>query len=153
MGDPSRHVEFSKFLRRNFGSRCETVLCVADGKGELAAELTKWARSVRVIEASPRQTIKRKRVTYQKGWFTRSSQVVEDLVVGMHPDEATTEIVRAAMMHGKRWAVVPCCLKGLDAHGVSNYRAWVEKIMKIGGERCRATTLPIGGKNVVIWSA
>jgi hypothetical protein len=32
------------------------------------------------------------------------------LVVGMHPDEATEAIVVHSLAHGKRFAVVPCCV-------------------------------------------
>lgn len=32
------------------------------------------------------------------------------LVVGMHPDEATEAIVSHSLAHGKRFAVVPCCV-------------------------------------------
>ena len=32
------------------------------------------------------------------------------LVIGMHPDEATEAIVTHSLAHGKRFAVVPCCV-------------------------------------------
>jgi hypothetical protein len=32
------------------------------------------------------------------------------LVVGMHPDQPTGPLIHAAALHGKPWAVVPCCV-------------------------------------------
>jgi hypothetical protein len=132
MGSPARHKVFSDFLRKQFGGKVNSVLVVADGKGHLAVELAKWIPTVRVIEAKPRQEVRRKRIRYQRGWFDRNSEVGEDLVVGMHPDEATSEIVRAAVRNKKRWAVVPCCIMGPDALLVTGYQK-------------------MSGKNVVIW--
>jgi len=148
MGDSRRHEVFGRFVFRQF-PRAKSALVVADGKGELAAYLAKRYR-VRVVEAKPRQAVLRKRVNYTRGWFSQYDDVPEDIIVGMHPDEATSEIVRAAVRLHKRWAVVPCCLKGIDAHGVHGFQAWVKKLMAIGWP-CRQTRLKISGKNVVIW--
>lgn len=150
MGDSRRNVEFAKFIRRQF-PKAESVLVVADGKGELANELAKKYKKVRVIEAKPRQTKKRKRVRYHKGWFSYTDEVEEDIIVGMHPDEATADIIKAAKNNNKKFAVVPCCLKGLEAHGVNGFNEWVKKLERIAGT-CRMTRLPIYGKNVVIWN-
>lgn len=149
MGASNRNSIFAAFIIRNFG-KCKSVLVVADGKGELAALLAKRFK-VRVIEAKPRQKVMRKRVNYKKGWFTKDSAVTEDLIVGMHPDEATWPIIAAAKKNKKRWAVVPCCIKGgIETHGVKNYHGWINKLIAFG-RPCKSTTLPMNGKNIVIW--
>ena len=152
MGDPRRNKIFSEFVFRNF-PKATSVLVVADGKGELATFLSRKYK-VHVIEAKPRQETLRKRVFYQKGWFTDNILVEEDIIVGMHPDEATAAIIRAAVRNNKKWAVVPCCLKGLDAHGVPNFSAWKRKLRRIDtrAREVRETCLPFNGKNTVLWS-
>lgn len=94
MGDSRRNIEFSKFIFRNFLKQ-KSVLIVADGKGYLALALS-IKYKVRVIEAKPRQEIKRKRVKYQGGWFDEEFFPEEDFIVGMHPDEATSTIIKVA---------------------------------------------------------
>src|SRR5688572_10504200 len=118
MGDSRRHEVFAQFLARNFHpKKYKSVLAVADGKGELALNLSRYYR-VRVIEADPRQEFYRKRVRYTAAWFDITTPVEEDFIVGMHPDEATSLIIRNSEHNQKGWAIVPCCVKGVDAIGV-----------------------------------
>jgi hypothetical protein len=148
VGDPKRNEAFAKLIFREFPN-CKTCLVVADGKGHLAALLAKKYR-VRVIENKPRQVLTRKRVKYQSGWFEASTPLTEDLIVGMHPDDATAPIIKAAVRNKKKWAVVPCCIMGLEAHGVSGFTAWIKKLRSFA-PNSRTETLPIGGKSLVLW--
>lgn len=152
MGDSRRNEEFAKFIFRQFPpKKYRSVLVVADGKAELARYLSAKYK-VRVVENKPRQKHKRKHLIYTKGWFTSSSEVLEDFVVGMHPDEATAEIIKAAERNNKRWSVVPCCIKGIEAHGVKNFKGWLRKLKSLSKRDPMETLLPIGGKNTVLWS-
>lgn len=152
MGDSRRNIIFADFIFRQFGKKPKTCLVIADGKGELALLLSKKYLT-RVIEAKPRQTKTRKRVKYTKGWFSYDDPIIEDIIVGMHPDEATAEIVKAARKNHKKWAIVPCCLKGLEAHGVQNFTDWIKKLTMLGGGAgsVRQTRLKFSGKNTVLW--
>jgi hypothetical protein len=151
MGDSRRHEVFAQFLARNFPpKKYQSVLAVADGKGELALHLARSYR-VRVIEANPRQEFYRKRVRYTSAWFDTCTPVEEDFIVGMHPDEATSLIIRNAERNGKGWAIVPCCVKGVDAIGVRN-ADWIRKLKSISTRRIQETFLPIAGKNLVLWA-
>ena len=40
-------------------------------------------------------------------------------------DEATAEIILSGEKYNKRWAVVPCCIKGVQAHGVNKFSGWI----------------------------
>lgn len=153
MGDPKRNIIFANFIKRNFSpKKYSSVLVIADGKGELALELS-GSYKVRVIEAKPRQIDRRKRVKYTSGWFTESTPVEQDFIVGMHPDEATGAIILAARRNNKHFAVVPCCIKGgLETHGVSSFTAWINKLRSLAGRYVNQTTLGFSGKNTVLWS-
>ncbi|MHA2279978.1 MAG: hypothetical protein ACXAC5_03755 [Promethearchaeota archaeon] len=152
MGDSKRNYVFAQFIFRNFPpKKFKSVLVVADGKGYLAVLLSKKYR-VRVIEAYPRQDILRKKVRYEKGWFSSTTTIEEDFVVGMHPDDATGDIIVAAEKNGKRWSIVPCCVKGIHAHGVGNFSNWIKKLKGLSKREVGITLLPISGKNTVLWS-
>jgi hypothetical protein len=148
MGDARRNEVFAKFIFHNF-PRAKTCLVVADGKGELALLLSRRYK-IRVVENKPRQVTKRKRIKYTKGWFTWTSPVYEDFIVGMHPDEATGEIIRAAVRNKKKWAIVPCCIKGDVAHGIRGFPQWLKKLKSLA-RNYNETRLKFNGKNTVIW--
>lgn len=150
MGDSNRNVVFAQFIQRQF-RKAKSVLVVGDGRGELARKLANKGFSVRVIEARPRfEGREHKKIDYREGWFSRDTLILEDVVVGMHPDEATAEIIIAAERQKKGWAVVPCCLRGLEARGVQDFAGWLKKLAMLG-TGCRKTCLPMTGKNVVLW--
>lgn len=149
MGDPNRHKVFANFVSRQF-PKAKSVLVVADGKGELARILANKGLKIRVIENSPRFEGKpHQNIKYQKGFFTAHTTISEDVIIGMHPDEATGEIVGAAVRQGKPFAVVPCCVKGRLSWKAHSYSEWLKVLKSEGGGR--ETTLSFSGKNIVIW--
>ena len=80
---------------------------IADGKAQTARLLAARGVRVRVIEAEPRYAGEsHPLITYEEGWFDRTTPVTEDIILGMHPDEATAEIILAANENGKPFAVV-----------------------------------------------
>lgn len=158
MGASNRSLEFAKFLRRNFPC-AKKVIVVADGKGDLSAELASLDFSILAIEAKPRFSLSipkklRDKIEYKKSWFLwdKFEKGDENLIVGMHPDEATSEIVRYGTIHQIPWAVVPCCVLGRDANDVSKFSDWIEKLKRLAGWYCSEAILPITGKNLVVYS-
>jgi len=155
MGDENRGVLFAQFVHRHFPF-AKTVLDVAGGKGNVARKLANKGHTVIVVDAKPRfEGNIHKRITYKKGWFTDAYNRLDvDVVVGMHPDEATGEIIRYAVKYRLPFAVVPCCIKGRDASGVGDYHGWLNKLKSIavrGGHRVNEYNLHMRGKNVVIY--
>lgn len=151
MGDSARHREFSGFVRRNF-RQAKSVLVIADGKGKLARRLAERGFEVRVIEASPRFAGNpHPLVTYQRGWFTAETEVREDLIVGMHPDEATSEIILAAEYNQIPFAVVPCCIMGRHAKGVQGFDQWLKRLRSLTDRFVAHHQLKISGRNEVLY--
>ena len=153
MGDPRRNEVFAQFILRNF-PKAKSILCVADGKGDLAAALARKGKRVRVVEEKPRFAgIAPRGLRYTKGRFTRSSEVPEDLIVGMHPDAATEAIIRAAKRHGKGFAVVPCChmLENGGSACVASPGGWRNYLMGLWGGSLSTELRGMTGRNVVIW--
>jgi len=88
-----------------------------------------------------------------KGYWDSSS-----LVVGMHPDEATDDIVRLALKHNKSFAVVPCCVfpklrprffkSGKRVH---SYREYCDWLVELNPAEIQRTTLNFEGRNEVVY--
>ena len=81
------------------------------------------------------------------------------IIVGMHPDQATGAIVEAAILLGKPWAIVPCCVFGHlfpyrmtpDGRTVTQYDELCTWIEGLGGLGSRREALPFEGRNAVIY--
>ena len=151
MGGTRRHEVFTRFISKTF-PWASSVFIVADGKAQIARRLADRGISVRVMEADPRYAGEpHPLITYEEGWFDRDTPVHEQLIIGMHPDEATAEIILAANKNEIPFAVVPCCVLGHEAEGVrDNFFAWLKKLKHLAGE-CQEKEINIGGKNLVLY--
>lgn len=95
MGDSRRNEVFAKFIKRNF-PHANSVMVVADGKGKLARKLSIAGYHVHIVEIRERPPhLRSRRTRFTRAEFTRNFDVDTDIIVGMHPDEATAEIVLA----------------------------------------------------------
>jgi hypothetical protein len=93
------------------------------------------------------------------------------VVLGMHPDEATEDIIDLALAHDKPFAVVPCCVfwkrdphrKTPNGKAVRTWEQFCEYLAAKddgkqqqggggGGGRIQIATLPFPGRNLVIYS-
>jgi hypothetical protein len=152
MGDSNRNKHFAKFIANHYPiSKYPSVLVVADGLGELTAEIIKYGYDAVAVEGNMRDKRKRAKVPFMRKWFTRNTTFSQSLIVGMHPDEATAEIVLAAKLNNKPFAIVPCCILGEEAKGVTGFNGWIKKLKHISGADCYEYQLPIHGKRLVIY--
>jgi len=150
MGDSKRNIEFTRFIKRNY-PKVKSILVVADGLGELSSLLRREGYHTRTFEPRMRDRRKRARdVKYTRVYFTEKTEIWEDLIVGMHPDEATSEIILAAKKNNKPFAVVPCCIVGKLSSDIPGFNAWIKRLTHISGG-CNSTLLPIKGKNLVLY--
>ena len=117
MGDRRRFQEMTRFVQRNY-PRAENILCVADGKGDLAKLLTKSNFNCKIIDPV---SLRHKQLDYERKYFTRDYDSEDyDLILGLHPDHATAEIILNAKRLKKKFAIVPCCVLGDEAKGVGD---------------------------------
>jgi hypothetical protein len=151
MGDERRGQIFAQFIVKQF-PKAQRVLDVAGGKGQVARKLANKKRDVVVIDNHPRfEGRAHPRIKYIKGWFTEDSEMPDcDVVVGMHPDEATAEIVLYAVKHRLPFAVVPCCRKGRHSENV-NYPGWLARLRSLArGYDTYEAGLKMRGMNTVV---
>ena len=156
MGDERRGPLFAKFITKQF-PKVSFVLDIAGGKGQVARSLANKGIQVHVIDAKPRlEGRQHSKISYQSGFFTSTttlhSHVKPELVVGMHPDEATSEIIEFAYKHKLPFAVVPCCIKGRYSFGINRYSDWIKKLRSLAvGYDLNEYSLKMRGKNLVVY--
>jgi hypothetical protein len=80
------------------------------------------------------------------------------VLVGLHPDQPTEDIVDAALQLNKPFAIVPCCVfprlfpqRTLpNGSPVQSYEQYLEYLL-LKDSRLRRYELPFEGRNVVIY--
>lgn len=155
MGDRNRFHLFADLIAQEFPDRAISIADVASGNGKLQAalrmrgynEITSWDRQRRNAKG---------RRGYRFGLFDyRNASRAYDLVIGMHPDEATDQIILYAGKHGKPFVVCPCCIKPSVSHFEDiGFAGWLRHLRKLGeqdGLTVTDTALPMYGRaNVLI---
>lgn len=162
------------------------VLDIAGGKGKLSIELSTMAQiKCTIIDPMIRGKAGNKLISSKDtkricksngplpqyiaqswGWdFLRDEkyeqkQLVENAscLLGMHPDEATEDILDVALSLAKSVAIVPCCVfpclfplrKFQDGRSVTSYENFLEYLLE-KDNRLKIDTLPFEGKNKVIY--
>lgn len=104
-GDDSRFEEIAGFIYERYGNKIKYIADVAGGQGLLAKILNKkYNYEAEVIDPREYQL---KGVANRQGEYSRDMADYYDLIIGLHPDEATREVVESA--HKKPVLVIPCC--------------------------------------------
>ena len=122
-----RNSEFANFLVEKFGLeniKKGFVLDIAGGKGLVSFFLTtKYGIKCKIIDPrgatlpkSKQKELKKKHIIIEeeRKMFTLNTcdELIKgcSLIIGMHPDEATVDIVDVALAKKINFAVVPCCV-------------------------------------------
>ena len=122
-----RNSEFANFLVEKFGLdniKKGFVLDIAGGKGLISFFLTtKYGIKCKIIDPrgaslpkSRRKELKKKNIIIEEERKMFTLDTCDDLIkgcsliIGMHPDEATVDIVDVALAKKINFAVVPCCV-------------------------------------------
>ena len=163
MGDRNRAFEFACFIDAVFPNATR-IADVAGGHGELSYWLQELGRRSVVIEprdARPPRWIQRhlRKRAVREGHLTTIERIARpvqeadlatfDVVVALHPDEATEPAVRTAVEHDLDFVVVPCCVFAIDGARYSS-QSWVEYLASLA-PGISISQLPISGANTVLW--
>ena len=178
-----RSSVFVDFLLSTFGEeqlRATEVLDVAGGRGAVSFELH-CRRGIPCTLLEPREIILK---SHQRRFLRKhdvrafphlrlhldpsfpstpeGARLLEGrcTLLGLHPDQATEQIVDLALAHGCPFAIVPCCVypdafsprKLADGTIVRSYEAFCEFLLEKAppGVIC-ATDLPLHGKSKVLY--
>jgi hypothetical protein len=161
--DRRRFRAFADFIHNTFPGH-PRIADVAGGRGDLSYHLHELGLDSTIVDnrpARPSPWIHRalRKKSRAQGKLTQLARLVAkvedidlhdyDLIVGLHPDEATEHIVLSAVKHGRAFAVVPCCVFPLD--GVKRSRQdWQDYLASLA-PGTKTATLPINGANVVLY--
>ena len=156
------HV-FAQFIHETF-PEAKSIADVAGGVGILSYYLHKLGHNPTIIDSRltrltnyyrrrlRKQSLKEGRDIQIKRLVKRVEEIdlsAFDLIVALHPDQATEHAVRAAIKHSKSFAIVPCCVLAID--GISrSQEGWTEYLSSLAPDVARAT-LPMDGANVVLY--
>lgn len=161
--DGRRGRVFAEFIHKTY-PHVHRIADVAGGRGSVSFHLYQLGYAATIIDERDAQLPGRlqrvlRKQSVEQGRIVEIPRVVKkvqdvdlrsyDLIVALHPDEATEHVVRAGIEHGKDFAVVPCCVFPMD--GVKRSReAWREYLISLSPDIMTAR-LPIDGANVVLY--
>lgn len=104
-GDPERFEIVAEFISKTFGKKVEHIADVAGGRGMLS-RLLKKKYNYKTVVFDPRgYTLTG--VESNTSEFNVGNAPLFDLVVGLHPDEATRVVVESAKFTNT--LIIPCC--------------------------------------------
>jgi hypothetical protein len=155
VGDPRRFSLLADLIQERFPDTRLPIADVAAGKGHLKAALylrgyrkvTAWDRRRKLAKARPGQKFQL--------FDYRNAPRDYRLVLGMHPDEATDQIILYAAKHRVPFVVCPCCTKpsAVPYEGPTSFSAWANHLRALarGGRMVlEEVELPMGGRNLVL---
>ena len=104
-GDDSRFDEVAGFVYERFGNSISYIADVAGGQGLLSKVLNKkYNYKSEVIDPRQYQVTG---VSNRQAIYTKDMADFYDLIIGLHPDEATREVVESACV--RPILIIPCC--------------------------------------------
>lgn len=155
MGDSRRFIETSKFIQRNYHSNLN-ILDVAGGSGELSKILSSLGYHTTIID--PKLTIskmdcRKYKIQTIKKLFDMSFDISEyDVIVGLHPDEATEIIIKRCTSFKKPFVVIPCCVIPQFSNSKFNSNSWISHLKHLSSDVLECQ-LPFTGKNIVLYKS
>lgn len=156
MGDSRRFDLFACFLANKFKpSKYQKVADVAGGKGYLNLSLKEHGFN-KVVTFDPHIRKERiRQIEFQKRLFNESITDDFNLIIGMHPDEATDHIIVQATRRRVPFSVVPCCVKpsAVAFWGKHGYNEWVSHLKSLArktGYMVEETRLRMNGCSAVL---
>lgn len=152
MGDTRRFDLFADFIKSNFPN-CNKVADIAGGKGYLQIALKERGFNVTTFD---KRKYKANKINYQYRYFDSTVKENFDLMVGMHPDEATDVIIVEAAKRSIPFAIVPCCImpNAIPYWGQHSYKQWIEHLKKSAqklGYQVYEKQLKMNGCNLVLY--
>lgn len=158
MGDKRRFNVLADFIAERV-PRMARIADIAAGKGHLSLALRERGfLNVVAFEPAPRgATSAVAHLPLRAQPFDMDDAQDFDVLVGLHPDQATEEIVCGAGRHDVRMFLLPCCIKPTRSvmWQPHNSRGWIEHLLLLAhkhGLRPERTSLPINGRNVLLWT-
>lgn len=166
MGDSRRFDLFADFIAQQIPNKHARIADVAAGKGYLSLALRQRGYK-NVVSFEPNIRNKVKGLQYKAQYFEGGDF---EVIVGMHPDQATDVILEEAAKSRATAIVVPCCAlstrwtfwnmpqhagRGIPIHrDTSTYKRWLNHLVIESSKRglqLNQYLLPMNGRNVILY--
>jgi hypothetical protein len=159
VGDPRRFDLFGKLIVEVFPShQYKKVADIAGGKGYLQTNLRGHGYDVTTYDERQGRRDRPGRFQYRYQLFGSHIKERYDLLVGMHPDEATDVIINEAAKRKIPFVVCPCCVKPTvlqsvfrDSHNYTNWIIQLKALAERNGYEVREKKLRMMGKSLVLY--
>lgn len=140
----------AELVEATFPDKSMRILDVAGGKGQTQAALRR-AGYENVVSVDTRTKYASGRPNYRYGAFDWREPLDEvDLLVAMHPDEATDHVLLAAKHNRVPCVVVPCCIKpSATTYHLNDRAGWMAHLRRLLPE-AEQQSLPIHGCNAAL---
>lgn len=130
-GDPDRFQVLADYIAENFKGHIQTIADVAGGQGMLTRILNKkYNFSSEVIDTREYVLVG---VPHRREEYVSGMADYYDLIVGLHPDQATKAVAESALV--KPTILIPCC-NFWDKSKKLGRDALVEEISKFYKQNC-----------------
>jgi len=154
MGDNRRGKLFAEFIHDNFKS-VNRIADIADGNLITAHNLLDYYPNSEIIVFDPKIRARKNsnNIHCFKKCFYSTEKLKCDLIIGMHPDEGTGEIIDFAILNRLPFIICPCCLKGKYSQRVNGKHGWIKLLKTIAVNRNYSVTekqLNMSGDNIVL---
>lgn len=149
MGDSKRFHIFSNFISDLDFPKNSKIADVAGGKGYMRLAMNeKGFKNVETWDLRSNRIKGKQRFQL----FNYQNAPEYDIVMGMHPDEATDHLILYAGIRRKIAIICPCCVKpNATAYwGQNSYNSWLEHLYKLGERYNLEITqkkMPFNGRN------
>lgn len=138
---------FANLVRKQYPNATK-ILDVAGGNGQVAVELSKFA-DVQMIEPVSWPNIvkvKAKGIVVHDDYFHKEYKLRNgfkpDVIVGLHPHEATSEIVLWANRNNIPYCICPCCKVGRLSEYCPNFNSWLDMLKTISNDNVKQCLIP-----------
>jgi hypothetical protein len=156
MGDSRRFNLLAGVIQRTFPlNKYQKIADVAGGKGYLQLALREKGYVVTTFDKRKKCRNQKNKFEYQYRYFDERIRDHFDLLVGMHPDEATDLIIVEAYKRKIPFVVCPCCVKPnmVTYWGKHTYKHWIKHLIRLAedkGYTVSIIVLGMNGKNLVL---
>jgi len=155
MGDPRRFDLFARLIKSIFSPTIYPLIAdIAGGKGHLQTALREHGFKPTTFDKRAYRKDRPGRFNYRYRYFDDKINETFNLLVGMHPDEATDVIITQAAKRSIPFAVCPCCVMPETTILMQqyNYPNWLAHLRNVA-ERSHVVSeyrLKMAGRAIVL---
>lgn len=156
MSSPRRFEITAINISKQFPNREICIADIAGGKGYLNLALKEIGYNNVISFDKRSRHVHKNKINFQYRLFNIDMAKDFDLLVGLHPDEATDLIIKAGSIYKKSFFIVPCCIMPNTVQFWDKYKfpVWIEHLkkysIKLGYNNIQEIQLKFDGRNIAL---